>query len=62
MNLDKVLEYSMRSIIRYLDGDVDLFKKYKDKAMKIYEYESGVTTIGELIPDCTKKNLYEMVS
>lgn len=33
--MDKVLEYCYRGIIRYLDGDVELFKKYVDKAIEL---------------------------
>lgn len=32
---EKTLEYCMRGIIRYLNGEVDLFEKYINKAMKM---------------------------
>lgn len=60
--MDKVLEYCLRGIVRYLDGDIDSFRNYRDKALEIYELETSITTIGEVISDKTKKNLHEMVS
>lgn len=59
--MDKVLTYCLRGIIRYLDGDLEKFEKYRDKALEMYHNEYGVTTIEELIPDCIKDNLYETV-
>lgn len=62
MKLDKdVLRYSMRSIIQYLNGDINMFNFYKDKAMQIYrnEYEF---ILEDVIPESTKLQLYEMVS
>lgn len=60
MNND-ILKYCMRGIIRYLNGDIDEFNSYKNKAMKIYHNEY-VITIEDLIPKDIKIKLYEMVS
>lgn len=44
---EKALEYCMRGIVRYLDGDVELFKSYVNKAIQIEEIlcECGAQTI-----------------
>lgn len=55
-------EYTFRAVIRLLAGDRGLFKEYQDKAIEAYEKETSIATIGEIIPDLTKKKLYEMVS
>ncbi|ORX22735.1 hypothetical protein BVF91_09660 [Thermoanaerobacterium sp. PSU-2] len=31
-----IMAYLYRAIVRYLNGDVELFKHYTDKALKIY--------------------------
>lgn len=56
------IEYCARAVVRYLNGDMDLFKTYTRKAMEIYETEKDMATVGELIPGTTRKKLYEMVS
>ena len=58
----EALEYCARAVIRHLNGDLDLFKSYTRKAMKIYEQEKCIADIGEMIPTTTKIKLYEMVS
>ncbi|WP_077369695.1 hypothetical protein [Anaerosalibacter sp. Marseille-P3206] len=58
----ETIEYCTRAVIRYLNGDMDLFKSYTRKAMKIYEQEKCIAAIGEMIPTTTKQKLYEMVS
>lgn len=58
----EALEYCARAVIRYLNGDMDLFKSYTNKAMKLYEQEKNITTVEEMIPTNTKIKLYEMVS
>lgn len=55
-------KYCARAVIRYLNGDMDLFKSYTNKAMKLYEQEKNITTVEEMIPTNTKIKLYEMVS
>ena len=57
----EVLEYCTRAVVRYLNGDMKLFKKYTNIAMKIYEQEKCIAAIGEMIPVTTRKKLYEMV-
>jgi hypothetical protein len=37
-----VLAYCFRAVIRYLNGDIELFKHYTKTAMKIYEEEIGI--------------------
>ena len=58
----EALEYCARAVIRHLNGDMDLFKTYTNKAMKIYEQEANITTIEEMIPNNTKIKLYAMMS
>ena len=60
MNND-ILKYCMRSIVRYLNGDIKKFNFYKNKAMNIYRNEY-LFELGDLIPHDTKIKLYEMVS
>ncbi len=60
MNND-ILKYCMRGIIRYLNGDIDKFNSYKNKAINIYKNEY-LFELGDLIPQETKIKLYEMVS
>lgn len=55
-------KYCARAVIRYLNGDMDLFKSYTRKAMKIYENEKCICSIGEIVPATTKRKMYEMVS
>ena len=56
------IEYCARAVVRYLNGDMDLFKSYTNKAMKIYEQENCIAAIGEMVPRQTREKLYEMVS
>ena len=58
----KAMEYCARAVIRHLNGDIGLFKKYRDKAITIYEEEKNIVTIGDVIPREIKIKLYEMVS
>jgi hypothetical protein len=58
----EVEKYCARAIIRHLNGNKDLFYTYIHKAMKIYENEKCIATVGELIDKNTKTKLYEMVS
>lgn len=60
MNND-ILKYCMRGIVRYLNGDIEKFNFYKNKAMKIYHDEYEIT-IEDLIPKDIKIKLYKMVS
>jgi hypothetical protein len=57
-----ILIYCMKSIVQYLNGDIEKFERYRDLAMRAYEKERCITTIGELISATTKKKMYEMVS
>lgn len=61
MSID-VMKYCARAVIRHLNGDMNLFRTYTKKAMKIYEREQCICNIGEMIPGSTKRKLYEMVS
>lgn len=58
----KAIEYCARAVIQHLNGNFELFEKYRDKAIELYEKESSIATIGEIIPATTKRKLYEMVS
>lgn len=55
-------KYISRAVIRYLNGDMELFEYYKSIAMRIYEQEKYIATIEELIGSETKNRLYELVS
>ena len=46
---EKALEYCMRGIIRYLDGDIELFKDYVNKVMQI---ENSLCECGGQTIDC----------
>lgn len=56
------IEYCLRAVVQYLNGDFKLFKKYRDRAMEIYENERGLCSIEEVIPNSTRKKLYKMVN
>ena len=58
----EVMKYCARAVVRHLNGDMNLFYTYRDKAMKIYEQENCICSIGEMIPTTTKRKMYEMVS
>lgn len=58
----EVIEYCTRAVIQHLNGDIKLFKKYANIAMKIYEQEKYIAALGEMIPEATRRKLYEMVS
>lgn len=36
---EDILKYCYRSIVRYLSGDIDLFRQYVNKAIELYEEE-----------------------
>lgn len=36
---EDVLKYCYMSIIRYMNGDIELFRQYVDKAVRLYEEE-----------------------
>lgn len=56
----QALKYCARAVVRYLDGDMEQFERYRDMAMQIYSQERY--TIGDRISAKTKQKLYEMVS
>lgn len=56
------MEYCARAVIRYLNGDMDLFRTYTRKAMKIYEQEKCICSIEEMVSEGTREKLYEMVN
>ncbi len=56
-----VLKYCMRSIVRYLNGDIEKFNLYKNKALEIYNDEYKII-IEDLIPEDIKIKLYKMVN
>ena len=64
--LDKVLELCARAVIRHLNGDMKTFYSYRDKAIEYYEKqkfeESCIYQVRHLIPEKTKRKLYELVS
>jgi len=58
----EIEKYIARAVIRYLNGNKDLFYSYVSKAMKLYECEKCIITLGELVDKDTKLKLYEIVS
>lgn len=58
----EIEKYIARAVVRYLNGNKDLFYTYVSKAMKLYECEKCMITLGELIDKDTKLKLHEMVS
>lgn len=64
--MDKVLELSIRAVIRHLNGDMTEFNKYKSKAIRIYKHEKFKEKcnykVGHMIPKETREKLYKMVS
>ena len=58
----EIEKYIARAVVRYLNGNKDLFYSYVSKAMKLYECEKYMITLGELIDKDIKLKLYEMVS
>lgn len=58
----EIEKYIARAVVRYLNGNKDLFYTYVSKAMKLYECEKCMITLGELIDEDTKLKLHEMVS
>lgn len=58
----EIEKYIARAVVRYLNGNKDLFYSYVSKAMKLYECEKCMITLGELVDKDTKLKLHEMVS
>lgn len=58
----KIDKYIARAVIRYLNGDMKLFKHYQDMALQLLEKEKEFIAIEELVDTNTKNKLYEMVS
>jgi len=58
----EAIKYCARAVVRHLNGDMNLFRAYTRKAMKIYENEKCICSIGEIVPATTKRKMYEMVS
>jgi len=58
----EIEKYIARAVVRYLNGNKDLFYSYVSKAMKLYECEKCMITLGELVDKDTKLKLYEIVS
>ncbi len=62
MAMLKIDKYIARAVIRYLNGDMKLFKFYQDMALQLLEKEKEFIAIEELVDTNTKNKLYEMVS
>ncbi len=56
------IKYCARAIIRHLNGDITLSKEYEKRAIEELEKEQSICSIGEMIPDKTKKKLYKLVN
>ena len=55
-------KYIARAIVRYLNGNKDLFYTYVSKAMKLYENEKYMITLEDVLDKDIKTKLYELVS
>lgn len=62
MAMLKIDKYIAKAVIRYLNGDMKLFKYYQDMALQLLEKEKEFIAIEELVDTNTKNKLYEMVS
>ncbi|SDX85813.1 hypothetical protein [Tepidimicrobium xylanilyticum] len=58
----EVNKYVARAVVRYLNGNKDLFYTYVRKAMKLYENEKCMVTLEDMLDKDTKTKLYELVS
>lgn len=58
----KLDRYIGRAIIRYLNGDMKLFKYYKDVALELLEKEKEFVKVEDIIGREIKSKLYELVS
>ena len=58
----KIDKYIARAVIRYLNGDMKLFKYYQDMALQLLEKEKEFIAVEDLIDIEIKNKLYEMVS
>jgi len=58
----KIDKYIARAVIRYLNGDMKLFERYRNIALKLLEKEKEFIAVEELIDKDTKAKLYNMVS
>ncbi|NLB82441.1 MAG: hypothetical protein GX800_12715, partial [Clostridiaceae bacterium] len=56
------IQYSAKAVIRYINGDVKEYKKYNDKAMKLYHRQGYGGIVADEIPDDIKEKLYRMVN
>ena len=55
----EVLEYCVRGVIRYLDGDIELFQKYIHKAMM--HYKNKTCLCGKELINCKYKKKKAMI-
>lgn len=60
--MDKVLELCFRSIIRDINGDMKLSRKYKELALEIHYDINCIARVEDHVPRQTKIKLYELVS
>ena len=64
--MDNLLLYCARAIVTHLNGDIDRFNAYKDKAMDIYEdrerTEKYTYPVAILIPSDTRQKLRKIVN
>lgn len=58
----KIDKYIGRAVVRYLNGDMKLFERYRNIALKLLEKEKEFIAVEELIDKDTKAKLYNMVS
>ncbi|WP_069649653.1 hypothetical protein [Caloranaerobacter ferrireducens] len=59
-----VNRYCVRGVIRYLNGDIEEFRRLRNMALQIYEEEEynrkSICTIGELTPAFVKNKIYQL--
>lgn len=62
--MESINSYIARSIIRYLNGDIEKFRRLRNMALMIYEEEEYqrhcICSIGDLTPELIKRKLYRI--
>ena len=60
--MDKLIQFSARSIIQLVNGDTELARQYKELALLEYDKSKNTFKVEDHVPRTTKIKLYEMVS
>lgn len=60
--MDKVLEFSFRSIIRNINGDTELSKEYEELALEAHYDTKCLHKVEDHVPKKVRRKLYQMVN